>query len=189
LFLIAVFFLVKFQAKRIVTSLIESNSDGYVKVEIGGVNIHPSTRSLRIKSLFVLVKDHETKSYKKIKIDNAYLDVASLWNFFSGGTLVIEKLEMEGVELFIYNNHKSDTASNTFSLDKVLQNIKEDAIRFDIRGMVFKDVNLTLSKDTLKAPVAIKHLATRVQNLNLSAESSLNKKLLVEFGLPRQVIT
>lgn len=188
LLLTAVFFLVKYQARRIVTNLIESNTQGAVKLDIGSINIHLVKNSVQINSLSLFIKEQETPNYRKVNIKRVYIDVASLWDFLSGGTLIIEKLECEGAELTLFNNHKSDSTTHAFNLNEIIERLKKDAIRFSIQDMVFKDVNLILTKDTLKAPTAISHFNARAQHLNLSEDSLSSKKPLVEFNLPKQVI-
>jgi len=184
----AVFFLVKYQARRIVTNLIESNSKGTVELDIGSINIQPLKSSIQLNSLSLLIKGNEKADFKKVNIRRVFIDLASLWDFLSGGTLIIEKLECEGAEFTLFNNQKNDSTAHAFNLNEIIDRLKKDAIRFSIQDMVFKDVNLFLTQDTLKAPTAIKHFNVHAQNLNLSEDSLSRKKTLVEFSLPKQVI-
>lgn len=188
LFLTAVFFLVKYQTRRIVTNLIETNTQGTIKLDIGSINIQPIRSSLQINSLSLLIKEQATANYRKVHIKRVFIDVASLWDFFTGGTLIIEKLECEGAELTLFNNHNNDSTTRAFNLNEIIERLKRDAIRFSIQDMVFKDVNLIMTRDTLKAPTTITHFYARAQHLNLSDDSLAMKKPLVEFNLPKQVI-
>lgn len=189
LVIVAVGFLLNYQAKRIVISLIESNSNDKVKVKIGRINIKPINSSIGLKEVFVLVRGSDSGNFKRINIDAMFLDVASLWDFFLGGTLIIEKFECEGGSLTIFNAKESDPDSHSFDLTSIIHRIKSDAIRFRIEDIVFRDMNLLLTKDTTQAPTAIQHIYARAQNLYLSADSLVRKKPIVEFSIPRQVIT
>jgi hypothetical protein len=189
LILAAVFLILNYQAKRIVISLIESGSDDKVRVRIGRVNIQPVNSSIRLKDVFVLVRDSDSESFKRVKIDMMFLDVASLWDFFLGGTLVIEKFECEGGYLTIFNNKESASTSHSFDLTSIIQRIKSDAIRFRIEDIVFRDMNLLLTSDSTRASTTVIHIYARAQNLFVSADSMVRENPIVEFSLPRQVIT
>ncbi|HPW62113.1 MAG TPA: hypothetical protein PLJ13_07450 [Cyclobacteriaceae bacterium] len=189
LILVAVLILLNYQAKRIVIGLIESNSDDRVKVRIGRVNIQPINGSIRLRDVFVLVRDSNSESFKRINIDRMFLDVASLWSFFLGGTLIIEKFECEGGHLTIFNAINNDPTSHSFDLTAIIERIKSDAIRFRIEDIVFRDMNLSLTKDSTRAPTTVQHIYARAQNLYLSTDSMVRKKPIVEFSLPRQIIT
>ncbi len=189
LIIAAVILILNYQAKRIVISLIESNSNDNVKVRIGRVNIQPVNSSINLKDVFVQVRDSDSESFKRVKIDKLFLDVASLWDFFSGGTLIIEKFECEGGDLTIFNGKEHDSNSPSFNLTSIIQRIQSDAIRFRIEDIVFRDMNLSLTNDSTRAPNTVKHIHARAQNLYLSADSMVREKPIIEFSLPRQVIT
>jgi len=189
LFLVAVVLILNYQAKRIVISLIESNSNDKVKVRIGRVTIQPVTGSILLREVNVLVRDRDSESFKRAEIDRIFLDVASLWDFYLGGTLIIQKFECEGGHLAIFNAEENDPNSHSFDLTSVIQRIKSDAIRFRIEDIVFRDMNLSLTNDSTRASTMVKHIHASVQNLYLSADSLVKNKPVVEFYLPRQVIT
>jgi len=189
LLLITVVVTVKYQAKRIVIGLMESNSNNSIEVNIDRINIHPVTSSISLKNVLVTVKDKGSKNFKKGKIDKVFIDVVSLWDFFSGGTLIIEKFECEGGDITLFNRSEFGTAKHSFDLHSIIQRIKTDAVRFRIQDIVFRDLNLTLDRDSARAPTTIRHLHARAQDLYLSADSLLRKKPLVEFYLTQQIIT
>jgi len=186
---VAVFFILNYQAKRIVINLIEASSNDKVKVNIGRVSIQPVESSISLKDVFVLVRDNDSESFKRVKIDRLFLDVASLSDFFSGGTLIIEKFECEGGDLTIFNAQESDPTAHSFDLTSIIHRIKSDAIRFRIEDIVFRNFNVSLSKDSTRAPTMVKHIYARAHNLYLSADSMVRKKPIIEFYLPRQMIT
>ena len=188
---IAIAAIVQFQAKRIIIGLIEANASDRVSVEIGGLRIHPYESSISLSDVVVLVKKKKSDNYKKTTIKKMFLDVASLWNFLTGGTLVIERLDCEGGELTMYSKAKikTDTTSHSpFDLSSTIQRIKTDAIRFQIQDIKFTDFNLILISDSANQPTLIKHLNVRAQDLYLSADSMLRRKPFVEFSLPGQTI-
>jgi len=189
--LVALLAVIHFKARRILIELVESGSGGNVEVEIGTMLILPHKSSIRLRDVQVLVKDKETTNYTRSTVRKIFLDVASLWDFYFGGTLVIQKLEAEGGELTIHNHthNKQDTANHrAFTLREVLQRIKSDAIRFQIKEMTFKDFSLTLSFKENSEPTVIKNLHLLAYDLNLSADSLRNIRPLIEFGFPRQSI-
>jgi hypothetical protein len=190
IFLIAVVVLLHFQAKRIIIELIEANSSERVSVKIGRMKILPHKSSISLQDVVLVVKEQESDGFKKTTIRKVFLDVASLWDFFEGGTLVIENLACEGGEITIYKGTKvkTDTVHISFDLGTMFQKLKKDAIRFNIQEMTFLDFSLTLRSDSSHSPTEIKHLGFRAYNLFLSADSVLKKKPLVEFFLPGQTI-
>lgn len=157
-------------------------------MNIGRVDVLPLSNSINIKNIAVRVQDQDSKSYKEAKIDRVFLDVASLWDFFSGGTLIIEKFECEGGHLVLFNRMKTDSASGAFSIQSVLQRVKKDAIRFKIQDIIFRDFHLMIDTDSAHNPVVVKQLYARAQNLYLSADSIMKVKPKVEISLPQQSI-
>jgi hypothetical protein len=189
LILVAVSLIINYQAKRIVIGLIESSAQDKIEVKIGTVNIQPVAKSIRVSDVRVLVRDPDSENFKQINVDRVFLDVASLWDFFLGGTLIIEKFECEGMNITLYGAKKQNSTSNPFDLTGVIQRIKFDAIRFQIEDIIFRNVSLTLSKDSTHPPATIKNIFARAQNLYLSTDSMLSKKPIVELYIPRQTIT
>jgi len=191
LLLVALLAVIQFQARRILIELVESGSGGNVEVEIGSMLILPHKSSIRLKDVQVLVKDIETTNYSRTTVRKIFLDVASLWDFYFGGTLVIEKLEAEGGELTIHNTIRSeqDTAHHrAFTLSEVLQKIKNEAVRFHIKEMTFKDFTLILSFDENSEPTLIKNFHFLAYDLYLSADSLRKINPRIEFNFPRQLI-
>jgi len=153
------------------------------------MNVNPFTSSLTLEDVMVLVKGEDSDNFKKTTVRSAFLDVASLWDFYFGGALVIEKFAIDGGDLIIYNKTGNDTTHHSsYELSTIIKRIELNAIRYQIQDIAFSDFNLTIIKDSAQLPISIKHLEMRAHDLYLSADSILKRKSLVEFSLPGQQI-
>ena len=144
---------------------------------------------MSLQDVMVMVRAENSNNFKKTTIRSAFLDVASLRDFYFGGTLVIEKLQLDGGDLIIYNKPVKDTTQHTtYDLSSIIKQIELNAIRYQIQDIAFKDINVTIIKDSTQLPTILKHLEIRAHDLYLSADSILKRKSLVEFSLPSQQI-
>lgn len=190
LFLVVVVAILHFQAKRIVIQLVESATSHNVEVKIKRLTLNPIRNSIDIQDIMVLNKE-ESGGFRKVTIKKAFLDVASLWNFFFGGTLVIEKLQCEGGEITLQSRtlSKDDaTAPSSYDVNKIIADVKLKTIRFQIQDLAITDFNLTLYRDSVQSPTHVKQLKIEAQDLYLNADSVLKNKPRFEFSLPRQTI-
>jgi len=189
--LLALVIVLNWQAKRIITKLVVANTPHQIDLKIGGVIIIPFKNSIRLTDVAFQIKDEDSDRHSETFIHKLFLDVTSLWHFFSGGMLVIEKLECEGVKVILPNRPpaKSDsTHQESFTISALINKLKKDAVRFQINEMVFRDINLTILNEDVNRSTEIKHLQFKAYEFYLSIDSVLKRKPRVEFSLPKQSI-
>lgn len=189
LFLVVSVAILHWRAKQIMVELVKSNTSGLVDVTLGGLIIIPIENTIRVKNLTVTITDKNSGKHTEISVRSIFLDVASLLDFFKGGTLVIEKLNLAGGMITLPARSTTQNASTQPALDlgALIAKIKSDAIRFKIQELTFRDFNLTaLSEDNRSTE--IKHFNFTARQLNLNADSILKTKPLIEFSLPHQTI-
>ncbi len=191
LLLLALIVLVHVQARRVVLALVETQAADSVEARIGTLQLLPFKQTIRLKDVSVSINDSDSTGFRKASVKSVHLELGSLWAFFFGGTLVIEKMECDGGELTMMRKpvRKQDTTTHVaFDLRAVFDRLRKNAIRFRIQEMTFKDFNLTLLNDSLHPPTLISHFQFRARDLYLSADSVMKRKPYIEFGLPAQQI-
>lgn len=191
LFLVASVVLLHWKAKQIVIELLKANTSGRVEVQIGSLKIIPIKNTIDIQDVSVRIRDPDSDRQTDASVKKIFIDVVSLWDFFSGGTLVIEKLQCDGGMIILpvsLATNKDTTNHKTQSLAALIKKVKSDAVRFKIQEMAFNDFNLTQINEDDKRPSEIKHLNVTAHNLHLSADSILKIRPLIEFSLPHQTI-
>jgi hypothetical protein len=178
--------LVHWRARQILISLVESSTENRVQLTIGQLTLNPLTSSINLKDAVILAKDPASKNYNKSEFRHLFLDVASLWEFIQGGTLIIEKFECEGGDITLFNQAKRDSTAKKFTLASLLQHIQTDVIRFQIQDFTLKDINVHIIQDSLLPPISIQHIHAHARKLYLSADSVRNHKPEIGLSMPAQ---
>ncbi len=183
--------LIHFQARNILISLIESGTNGKVKISIGSMWLLPHKNSISLKNIEVLFTDPSGTDYKKTKFNSLFIDVASLKDFFSGGTLEVEMFECRGGEITIFKEAQAvnDTVQGiTITLAEIFEKLKNDAGRFNIRDIILADISLHLLHGKDEPATSVTGMNFRAHELYLSADTLLQRKPLIEFSFPKQAI-
>jgi hypothetical protein len=189
LFLLAALLVtLSYQAERILISLIQASSTENVQVKIGRLIVDPTTSSLQVRNAMVEIKNPDNQNHQRITLNYAMLDVVSLWDFFTGGALIIERFYCEEGELFMAAYPRANAPRSSFTLAGIVKQVQQNAIRFQIQDIQFNDINLVLQKDSTKDPIHIRHFHLHAQDLYLSADSLRKRKPWIEFYLPGQTL-
>jgi hypothetical protein len=183
--------LLQWKAKQIVFESLKANTSGRIEVKLGRLKIIPFENTIDLRDISIRVNDPDSGTQADYLVKKMFIDVVSLWDFFSGGTLVIDKLQCEGGDIILHarpTQYKDTVYHKPQSIASIIKQVKSSAVRFKIKEITFSDVNLTLLDEDSKPLTEVKHFHFIARNLHLNPDSILRIKPLIEFSLPKQAI-